>query len=195
MIDGATKKHFIYSLNVDTGAINSGWPVDVNATATYNGTSFTSLVQNERAALALVNGIVYVPYSGHAGDCGTYRGWVVGVRINNPASVTAWATSAIGGGIWGHGGVASDGTNMFAVTGNTFNTGGNWSGGEAIIRLQAGPIFQWRLRPTTGRLLIGSHSIIAIPTLAAAAQCSSMYPVRRLHSWRLRWAKMATPIY
>jgi outer membrane protein assembly factor BamB len=141
MIDGATKKHFIYSLNVDTGAINPGWPVDVNATAMYNGTTFTSLIQNERAALGLVNGIVYVPYSGHAGDCGTYRGWVVGVRINNPASVTAWATTAIGGGIWGHGGVASDGTNIFVVTGNTFNTGGNWSGGEAIIRLQAGPIF------------------------------------------------------
>ena len=52
----------------------------------------------------------------------------------------AWATTAIGGGIWGHGGVASDGTNMFVVTGNTFNTGGNWMGGEAIIRLQAGPI-------------------------------------------------------
>jgi len=141
MIDGATKKHFIYSLNVDTGAINPGWPVDVNAKATYNGLTFTSLVQNERAALGLVNGIVYVPYSGHAGDCGSYRGWVVGVRINNPASVTAWATTAIGGGIWGHGGVASDGNNMFVVTGNTFNTGGNWSGGEAIIRLQAGPIF------------------------------------------------------
>src|SRR5205814_4920131 len=141
MIDGATKKHFIYSLNVDTGAINPGWPVDVGATATYNGTTFTSLVQNERAALGLVNGVVYVPYSGHAGDCGAYRGWVVGVRINNPASVTAWATTAVGGGIWGHGGVASDGTNLFVVTGNTFNTGGNWSVGEAIIRLQAGPIF------------------------------------------------------
>src|SRR5436305_1974235 len=141
MIDGATKKHFIYSLNVDTGAINPGWPVDVNARATYNGLTFTSLVQNERAALGLVNGVVYVPYSGHAGDCGAYRGWVVGVRINNPASVTAWATTAVGGGIWGHGGVASDGTNLFVVTGNTFNTGGNWSGGEAIIRLQAGPIF------------------------------------------------------
>ena len=141
MIDGATKKHFIYSLNVDTGAINSGWPVDVNARATYNGVAFTSLVQNQRAALGLVNGIVYVPYSGHWGDCGTYRGWVVGVHINNPSSVAAWATTAIGGGIWGHGGVASDGTNMFVVTGNTFNTGGNWSGGEAMIRLQAGPIF------------------------------------------------------
>jgi hypothetical protein len=141
MINGPTKRHFIYSLNVDTGAINPGWPVDVNATATYNGTTFTSLIQNQRAALGLVNGMVYVPYSGHFGDCGTYHGWVVGVRINNPASVRAWATTAIGGGIWGHGGVASDGTNMFVVTGNTFNTGGNWGGGEAIIRLQAGPVF------------------------------------------------------
>jgi hypothetical protein len=141
MINGPTKKHFIYSLNVDTGAINPGWPVDVNATARYNGMTFTSLIQNQRAALGLVNGIVYVPYSGHFGDCGTYHGWVVGVPINNPASVTAWATTLIGGGIWGHGGVASDGTNMFVITGNTFNAGGIWGGGEAIIRLQAGPIF------------------------------------------------------
>ncbi len=146
MIDGATKKHFIYSLNVDTGATNPGWPVDVNATATYNGITFTSLVQNERGGLALVNGIVYVAWSGHLGDCGTYHGWVVGVPINNPSNVGAWATAAIGGGIWGHGGVASDGTNMFVVTGNTFATNGVWMGGEAIIRLQAGPI--WTGQPT-----------------------------------------------
>src|SRR5437879_4355787 len=146
MIDGATKKHFTYSLNVDTGATNPGWPVDVNATATYNGMTFTSLIQEERGGLALVNGIVYVSYSGYNGDCGTYHGWVVGVPINNPSNVGAWATTAIGGGIWGHGGVASDGTNMFVVTGNTFNTGGVWSGGEAIIRLQAGPV--WSGQPT-----------------------------------------------
>ena len=50
------------------------------------------------------------------------------------------------GGIWGHSGVASDGTNMFVVTGNTTGTGGEWSGGEAIIRLQAGPF--WTGQPT-----------------------------------------------
>src|SRR5205823_7436408 len=99
MIDGVTKKHFIYSLNVDTGATNPGWPVDVNATASYNGVTFTSLVQNERGGLAVVNGIVYVAWSGHLGDCGTYHGWVVGVPINNPSNVGAWATTAIGGGI------------------------------------------------------------------------------------------------
>ena len=59
----------------------------------------------------------------------------------------------------GHGGVASDGTNIFAVTGNTFHPP-NWSGGEAMIRLQAGPIFGGN--PTnTGCRRIGSPSIIA----------------------------------
>ena len=141
MIDGNPKKHFVYSLNVDTGTTNPGWPVNLDATVAFNGTTFTSNVQNERGGLAIVNGIVYVPFSGHAGDCGTYHGWVVGISINNPASVRAWATAAIGGGIWGHSGVASDGANMFVITGNTFNTQGNWMGGEAIIRLQAGPVF------------------------------------------------------
>src|SRR5882762_2725424 len=146
LINGPTIKHLIYSLNVDTGVTNAGWPVDLNATANYNGMSFVSLIQEERGALALVNGIVYVSYSGYVGDCQNYHGWVVGVDMNNPSNVHAWATTAVGGGIWGHGGVASDGTNMFVVTGNTFNTGGNWMGGEAIIRLQAGPT--WTGQPT-----------------------------------------------
>jgi PQQ enzyme repeat len=147
LIDGTTKKHFIYSLNVDTGATNAGWPVDVNARAMYNGILFTSLVQEDRGALAVVNGIVYVPYSGYNGDCGAYHGWVVGVQINNPSTgVGAWATTASKGGIWGHSGVASDGTNMFVITGNTSGTNGVWGGGEAIIRLQAGPF--WTGMPT-----------------------------------------------
>jgi len=135
--NNVTFQHLIFSLNVDTGATNPGWPVNVNSAVP----GFTSNIQNNRGALAVVNGIVYAPYSGHFGDCGTYHGWVVGVQINNPAAAMGWATSAIGGGIWGHSGVASDGTNMFVITGNTFSTGGTWGGGEAIIRLQAGPIF------------------------------------------------------
>jgi hypothetical protein len=139
LIDGQTKKHFVFSLNVDTGATNPGWPVDLNATVPGG---FTSLVQEERGALALVNGIVYVPFSGYFGDCGSYHGWVVGVQTKDPTSVMGWATDAIGGGIWGHSGVASDGTNMFVITGNTFTSPGDpWSGGEAIVRLQAGPVF------------------------------------------------------
>jgi len=135
---GTTKKHLIYALNVDSGATNTGWPVDVSAAVT----GFDSPHQEERGALALVNGIVYVPYSGYFGDCRPYHGWVVGVHVDNPSMVGGWATAAEGGGIWGHSGVASDGTNMFVITGNTFTTQQQpWSGGEAIVRLQAGPIF------------------------------------------------------
>ncbi|PYJ92047.1 MAG: hypothetical protein DME71_00385, partial [Verrucomicrobia bacterium] len=137
---GATIKHYIISLNVDTGAINAGWPVDVELAAQYNGTTFTPATQAQRPALAIVGNILYVGY-GSLDDCNLYHGWLVGVPINNPASVTAWATSALGGAIWGVGGIASDGTNPFAATGNTYNTGGIWGGGEAVIRFQPGPIF------------------------------------------------------
>jgi hypothetical protein len=138
LISGNPIKHFIFSLNVDTGVTNAGWPVDLDATSL----TFVSLAQEDRGALALVNGIVYAPYSGYFGDCGSYHGWVVGVHIDNPSIVGGWATAAEGGGIWGHSGVASDGTNMFVITGNTFTSPGDpWSGGEAIVRLQAGPVF------------------------------------------------------
>jgi hypothetical protein len=138
--NGTTKKHLIYAMNVDTGTTNSGWPVDVNATATSGITVFTSVTQNERGALAIVSNIVYVPYGGHAGDCGTYHGWLVGVPLSQPTNVMAWATTANGGGSWAVGGVASDGVNPFIATGNTFGAG-VWSGGEAIIRFQTGPVF------------------------------------------------------
>jgi PQQ enzyme repeat len=134
---GATKKHLIYSLNVDTGATNPGWPVDVNASVP----GFDSTIENERGALGLVGGRVYVPYGGHAGDCGDYHGWMVGVDIANPGSVLSWATTASKGGAWSVGGVASDGISPFIATGNTTGTGGNWGGGEAVVRFQPGPIF------------------------------------------------------
>ncbi len=136
---GTTKKHYIISLNLDTGDINPGWPVDVELTAQYNGTTFTPGIQQQRGALAIVGNILYVGY-GSLGDCSLYHGWLVGVPINNPASVTAWATSDIGGGIWSPGGVASDGTYPFVATGNTFQPA-TWSGGDAVIRFQPGPVF------------------------------------------------------
>jgi hypothetical protein len=141
---GTTKKHFILSLNVDTGDINPGWPVDVEATASYNGINFTPVIQLQRAALGMVGNILYVGYGSHS-DCSMYHGWLVGVPIDNPASVTAWAGATAGGtgggAIWGVGGVASDGKNPFVTTGNTFGTNGIWGGGEAVIRFQPGPIF------------------------------------------------------
>jgi len=136
---GATKKHFIFSLNVDTGEINPGWPVDVGEVAIYNGTTFTPSTQAQRPALGIVGNILYVPYGSFLDHC-VYHGWLIGVPINNTGGVMAWAPDALGGAIWGVGGVASDGKNPFVATGNTFNPP-TWGGGEAVIRFQPGPIF------------------------------------------------------
>jgi outer membrane protein assembly factor BamB len=128
--------HQIFSLNGDTGAINPGWPVTLNTAVS----GFDSSVQSSRAALGIMGSIVYVPYGGRFGDCGSYHGRLIGVQMNNPASVMNWATISALAGVWGPGGVANDGSNPFVTTGN--GTGGvTWSGSEAVIRLQPGPVF------------------------------------------------------
>jgi hypothetical protein len=138
---GQTKKHLLFSLNVDTGDVNPGWPIDIEATASYNGVDFIPAIQQQRPALGIVGGILYVGY-GSMADCSMFHGWLIGVPIDNPASVTAWAaaTNTHGGSIWGVGGIASDGKNPFITTGNTFSPP-NWQDGEAVIRFQPGPIF------------------------------------------------------
>jgi PQQ enzyme repeat len=137
---GTTKKHLIFSLNVDTGQTNQGWPVDVDA-ATYNGIQFNASVQQQRPALGIVGNILYVGY-GSMMDCSLYHGWLVGVPIDDPATMMAWAsaTKTRGGAVWGVGGIASDGKNPFVTTGNTFSPP-DWEGGHAVIRFLPGPIF------------------------------------------------------
>ncbi len=129
-------EHRIFSLNVDTGALNPGWPLDVNSNAVSGTTVFSSLAQGERGALAIIGTNLYVPYGGLYGDCSTYYGWIVGVPLNDPSTVMAWATTAPGGGAWSVGGVASDGVDPFLATGNTFTSGTHpWGGGESILHL------------------------------------------------------------
>src|SRR6478609_1557186 len=108
-----TAKHMIHAVDADTGTERTGWPVDVNAKAKSGSTSFSSLVQNQRAALSLLGGKVIVPYGGHVGDCEGYHGWLVGISTTDPTQVSAWATRAIAGGVWAVGGAASDGTSLF----------------------------------------------------------------------------------
>lgn len=136
---GATKKHLVAALSIDDGAMRPGWPADVSGLRSGSAV-FDAPTQNQRGALALLGGTLYVPYGGHFGDCGTYHGWVVGIPLANPRSVTAWATRARGGGIWAPGGIATDRHSLFVATGNTFSTS-TWADGDAAIRLLPGPKF------------------------------------------------------
>jgi len=137
---GATKRHLVFALSIDDGSTIAGWPVDVSARVGFGATAFDSSVHNQRGALALVGGTLYVPYGGHWGDCGNYRGWLVGIPTANPAAPVAWATGARGGGSWSPSGVASDGTSLYLSTGNTIGAS-TWQGGEALLRFSADPAF------------------------------------------------------
>jgi len=137
--NGTTKLHRIFALSLDDGSTLPGWPLDLSSLS-FQGMTFDSTYQNQRGALVLNGGILYAPYGGHAGDCGPYHGWVVAVPVNDPSRASAWATGAIAGGIWAPGGLATDGTSIFAITGNTAGAD-KWVGGEAVVRLGPGAIF------------------------------------------------------
>jgi len=125
--------HLVFALSVDDLSTRPGWPVDVSARI-QSPVRFDPTIQNQRSALALLNATLYVAYGGHWGDCRDYHGWVLGVPVSTPNNAVAWSTRAVGGGIWGPGGIASDGTSLFVATGNTFGVT-QWGDGEAIIRL------------------------------------------------------------
>ncbi len=135
--------HEIHAVSMDDGSERPNFPVKAS-TASYQGTKFNPVWQNERAALLYVNGVVYIAYGGHSGDCQTYHGWVLGVPYPAGGTITAYAASIAqntrAAGIWGPGGPASDGTDIFVTTGNTFGAT-TWVGQEALLRLQPGPVF------------------------------------------------------
>jgi hypothetical protein len=128
-------KHEVHAFGVDDGSAKSGWPVDVS-TSTSGSITFDTVHQNQRSALSLVDGIIYVAYGGHIGDCGGYHGWVIGINASNPTTRGAWATGGQGEAIWAAGGMASDGNGVFALTGN--RTGSSSSGhqdSEELVRI------------------------------------------------------------
>jgi outer membrane protein assembly factor BamB len=141
---GGVPRHNAFALSVDDGSIQ--WQTDL--TAAISG--FDSVVQNQRGALTIAGGKVFIPFGGLDGDCANYKGWVIGVPIASGQGATAWVTAAFSGpGIWGPSGVASDGTSIFVATGNTNDRSpGNprptvWqnANSEAIIKLTTAPAF------------------------------------------------------
>ena len=131
----AITAHQIHALSVDDGSERAGWPVDVSSISS-GGVTFTASPQNQRSALSLVNGILYVAYGGHNGDCGNYRGWVMAVDTANPANRGGFVTGGTRGeGIWAAGGMASDGNGVFVPTGNNLAGAATHADSEEIVRL------------------------------------------------------------
>ena len=137
--------HLVHALSVDTGVetTTGGWPVTLSSTTlTYGATGFNSGAQNQHGALLLVNDILYIPFGGQYGDGGTYLGWMVAVDTTDPTKTAGWATQSPRSGIWGSGGLTSDGTYVFGVTGDTSNLSDHTqSDSEEVVRVKGMAVF------------------------------------------------------
>src|SRR5262249_24871801 len=105
---------------------------------------FNAARENNRAALQLVNGVVYVAFASHS-DFRPYHGWVLGFDKTTlqPVKVFNTAPNAGGVGLWQSGGpVSADAQgNLYFALGNGFNgpnpafdpAHGNYS--ESVLKL------------------------------------------------------------
>ncbi len=139
-------RHRLHALDLRTGAEKFGGPVILQASVTGTGAGsaggvlkFNSLRENQRPALLLSNGVIYMAFASH-GDQAPYHGWVLGYDATTLQQTMAYCDSPNGSqsGIWqsGLGPSADSAGNVYFMSGNgTFNadTGGT-EYGDSIIK-------------------------------------------------------------
>lgn len=123
----------IHALNLANGTELFGGPVTVTAhyPGTGDGASGGNVIFNakqyaERAALLLLNGVVYTTWTSHC-DIRPYTGWIIGYDASTLAQTQVLNLTPNGneGAIWmaGNGPAADSGNNIYFLTGNgTFDT-------------------------------------------------------------------------
>jgi len=152
--------HHLHALNIATGAEQPGSPVLITASvpgvgvgSVGNQVPFNAKQENQRCALTLAGGIVYVAYAGYA-DTDPYHGWIIGFNATNllqltnyvfnatpNSTVAAFGANAGEGGLWMSGGglAVDDNTNLFFELGNgSFNVTNGSNGteyGDSFMRL------------------------------------------------------------
>src|SRR3954447_15669309 len=121
-------RHVLFGLRLRGGKVQMRRAVDAPGS--------DARVHQERSALSVSRGRVYVEYGGLTGDCGPYPGRVVSVRATGKAGMTVFTVGVNReGGIWAPSGAGIDRKgNVFVATGNGDNTSG-FDFGNTVIRL------------------------------------------------------------
>jgi len=146
--EGSVYRQRLHALDLGTGAEKFGGPIVIQASVPGTGAGavngmvpFDALHENQRPALLLNNGVVYIAFGSH-GDVQPYHGWVLGYNAATLQQTMAvnLSPTAEAGGIWqANGGPAADGAgNIYVVTGNgafdTSNTNRR-NYGDSIVKL------------------------------------------------------------
>lgn len=144
-------KQFLNAVDLGTGAHKAGSPVEIRAS--YPGTGdnnngagqvlWSALRQNQRPALALHNGVVYIGWGSHH-VIDPWHGWLVGYRASDLTQVAVYNTTpnTRHGGIWMGGGAPSvdESGALYIVSGQGTFTGdrGGPDLGDSVIKLRPG---------------------------------------------------------
>ncbi len=122
--------HLLFALDAVTGAVRWSRSVDLPGDS--------PLAHQQRAALALGNGYVYVGFGGLAGDCGDYRGEVVGVPVTGSGATIAYRVPVEReGAVWATGGPVLDAAgNLYVSIGNGSSTTA-YDGSDSVVELSA----------------------------------------------------------
>jgi outer membrane protein assembly factor BamB len=121
--------HILVGVDVNTGKVLVRQPVDVPG--------MDARAHQQRAALALANGMVYIAYGGLDGDCSDYIGRVVALHTNGRGSLRVFTVpTSREGGIWAPPGPSVDASgDIYVSVGNGAATGGNWDHSDSILKL------------------------------------------------------------
>jgi hypothetical protein len=132
----------LHALRITTGEEALGGPVDIQAAVMNDSgqtVTFDPQAYKERAALTLVNGVVYTAWASHC-DAGSAHGWVIGYNAATLQQVSVFNTTPnyLLSTIWqSNGGPAADSDgNLYFETGNGVDVpppGDDYS--EAFLRL------------------------------------------------------------
>lgn len=97
--------------------------------------AFDPVRENQRSALLLKNGVVWVAFASH-GDIQNYHGWLIGYDATSLAPTYVFNTTPNGyeGGIWsaGSGPAADDAGSLFVAVGNGLSDGYSCFGSSAL---------------------------------------------------------------
>ena len=103
--------HMLFALSLVDGAVVFQQDIDP--------TGSTPSVQQQRGALSIGSGRVYIPLGGLYGDCGAYHGYVIAVPLSGGTSLFYRVPSSREAGIWTAMGATLDPAgNVYVVTGN-----------------------------------------------------------------------------
>ena len=136
--NGANFHQRLHALSLIDGSEKFNGPQEINFSS--GALTFNALTENQRAGLALVNGVVYIAYASH-GDNPTFYGWIVGYSASSLAQISLFNDEPTGGygGIWMSGGApaADASNNLYVITGNgTYD--GSTQFGDSFLKLSTG---------------------------------------------------------